>query len=60
MNNENSGVKQIPVESFFAIRSTIGFTLSHDDKKIYYITNTTGSPQIWSVQMDGKSCTSQI
>ena len=60
MKNESSGVKRIPVESFFAIRSTLGFTLSHDDKKIYYITNTTGSPQIWSVQMDGKGCTNQI
>jgi dipeptidyl aminopeptidase/acylaminoacyl peptidase len=60
MKNVSNSVKRIPVESFFAIRSTLGFTLSHDDNKVYYLTNTTGSPQIWSVPFNGKGCPEQI
>ena len=45
--------KRYPVEKFFSIRSIFGFTVSPDDKKIFYITNTTGSPQIWSISIDG-------
>ena len=60
MNNKSISVKRIPIESFFAIRSTLGFTLSNDNRKIYYLTNTTGSPQIWSVPLDGKGCPEQI
>jgi dipeptidyl aminopeptidase/acylaminoacyl peptidase len=60
MKKDSSSVKRIPIESFFAIRSTLGFTLSHDNNKIYYITNTTGSPQIWSIPLYGKGCPEQI
>ncbi len=49
----NATVKRYPVEQFFSIRSVTGFTLSPDGKTIYYITNTTGLPQIWSVPIDG-------
>jgi dipeptidyl aminopeptidase/acylaminoacyl peptidase len=42
-------IKRIPVEKFFSIRSLGGFSVSPDDKNIYYITNTTGLPQIWRV-----------
>jgi dipeptidyl aminopeptidase/acylaminoacyl peptidase len=48
-----ASVKRYPVEQFFSIRSITGFTLSPDGKKVYYITNTTGLPQIWSVPIDG-------
>ena len=51
MNNKASAVKRIPVEKFFSIRNIGGFNLSPDDKYIYYITNTTGIPQIWRVSL---------
>ncbi|MBK8549784.1 MAG: hypothetical protein IPL53_01485 [Ignavibacteria bacterium] len=41
------------IEKFFSIRSISGFTLSQNDKKIYYITNTSGTPQIWSIPIEG-------
>ena len=46
-------VQRYPVEKFFSIRSIFGFTLSNNDKKIFFITNTSGSPQIWSMPSDG-------
>ncbi|KXK06258.1 MAG: dipeptidyl aminopeptidase/acylaminoacyl-peptidase [Chlorobi bacterium OLB4] len=46
-------VKQFSVEQFFSIRSIYGFKLSHDSKTVFYITNTTGTPQIWSVPIIG-------
>ncbi|MBI5403266.1 MAG: S9 family peptidase [Ignavibacteriae bacterium] len=49
MSNINSKIKKIPVEKFFSIRTIGGFSISNDDKYIYYITNTTGLPQIWKV-----------
>lgn len=49
----SSQVKKYPVEQFFSIRTIAGFTLSPDNKKIFYITNTTGLPQIWSMSIDG-------
>lgn len=41
------------VEKFFSIRTLFGYTISSNDKKIFYITNTTGTPQIWSVPIEG-------
>ncbi len=46
-------IHRYPVEKFFSIRSITGFTLSKNNKTIYYITNTTGTPQIWSIPIDG-------
>ncbi|MEZ4689693.1 MAG: hypothetical protein R3A12_05730 [Ignavibacteria bacterium] len=46
-------VERYPVEKFFAVRTISGFTISPDNKKIFYISNTTGSPQIWSIPIDG-------
>lgn len=46
-------VKTFSIEQFFSIRAITGFTLSPDSKTVYYITNTTGSPQIWSVPIQG-------
>ena len=41
------------MEKFFSIRTIFGFTASTNDKKIFYITNTSGSPQIWSIPIEG-------
>ena len=49
----DSKVKKYPVEKFFSIRTIFGFSVSKNDKKIFYITNTTGTPQIWSVPVEG-------
>ncbi len=38
---------EIPLEQFFAIRTISSFSLSPEGKYIYYITNITGTPQIW-------------
>lgn len=46
-------LQRYPVEKFFSIRTISGFTLSSKDKKIFYISNTTGRPQIWTVPIDG-------
>ena len=52
-------IKKIPVEKFFSIRSLSGFTISPDNKYIYYITNTTGLPQIWRIA-SGSGCSEQV
>lgn len=51
MSNSNLKIKRIPVEKFFSIRALDGFSISNDDKYIYYITNTTGLPQIWRIPL---------
>jgi dipeptidyl aminopeptidase/acylaminoacyl peptidase len=51
MSNGDGKIRRIPVEKFFSIRTLDGFTISSDDKYIYYITNTTGLPQIWRVSL---------
>lgn len=48
-----SKITRYPVEKFFSIRSIFGFTISPNDKKIFFITNTTGTPQIWVVPVNG-------
>lgn len=48
-----SKVHKYSIEKFFSIRTISGFTVSEDDKSIFYITNTSGSPQIWSVPLEG-------
>jgi len=52
-------IKKIPVEKFFSIRSLSGFTISPDNKYIYYTTNTTGLPQIWKIA-SGSGCPEQV
>lgn len=47
------------MEKFFSIRTISGLTLSKNNKNIFYITNTSGTPQIWSVPMSG-GWTSQL
>jgi len=59
MSKENSKIKRIPVEKFFSIRTLDGFSISNDGKYIYYITNTTGIPQIWRVS-SFSGCPEQI
>ncbi|MEO6693832.1 MAG: S9 family peptidase [Ignavibacteria bacterium] len=49
----SSKIQRYPVEKFFSIRTIFGLTLSRNNKDIYYITNTTGLPQIWKVPMEG-------
>ena len=52
--SKNSELHQrYPVEKFFSIRTVSGFTISPDDKTIFFITNTTGTPQIWRVPISG-------
>ncbi|MBP9191605.1 MAG: S9 family peptidase [Ignavibacteria bacterium] len=46
-------VERYPVEKFFSVRTISGFTISPDNKKIFYITNTTGTPQIWRIPIEG-------
>ncbi|MBK6877653.1 MAG: S9 family peptidase [Ignavibacteria bacterium] len=50
---KNDRHQRYPVEKFFSIRTVSGFTVSPDDKTIFFITNTTGSPQIWRVPING-------
>lgn len=38
---------KIPIEQFFSIRTISSFSLSPQGVFIYYITNITGTPQIW-------------
>jgi len=45
--------RRIPVEKFFSIRTITGLDLSKDSKTIFYLTNTSGTPQIWSVPSKG-------
>jgi len=45
--------KRIPVEKFFSLRTITGLTLSADSRKIFYITNTTGNHQIWTIPING-------
>ncbi|MCX6163299.1 MAG: hypothetical protein NTU73_00275, partial [Ignavibacteriae bacterium] len=59
MSNSTSKIKKIPVEKFFSIRALSDITISNDDKYIYYITNTTGLPQIWRVPSDS-GCPIQV
>lgn len=46
-------IQRYPIEKFFSVRTIFGFTLARNDKTIYYITNTSGSPQIWSIPIEG-------
>ncbi|MDZ4711705.1 MAG: S9 family peptidase [bacterium] len=48
-----SKIQRYPVEKFFSVRTIFGYTKSANDKKIFFITNTTGTPQIWSVPTEG-------
>lgn len=50
MKNKN---KRIPVEKFFSIRTITSLDLSPDGKTIFYVSNTTGTPQIWSIPIKG-------
>ncbi|HEX2787485.1 MAG TPA: S9 family peptidase [Ignavibacteria bacterium] len=50
---KKESVVKYPVEQFYSVRTITGYTLSPDNKTIYYITNTTGSPQIWSIPVNG-------
>lgn len=46
-------IQRYPVGKFFSIRTIFGFTTSSNDKTIFYITNTSGTPQIWAVPSSG-------
>lgn len=52
-------IKKYRVSQFFAIRSITGFSISPNSKKIAYITNTNGMPNIWTIPIEG-GWTSQI
>lgn len=45
--------QRYPVEKFFSIRTVSGFTISPDDKTIFFVSNTSGTPQIWKVPIGG-------
>ncbi|MBS1494116.1 MAG: S9 family peptidase [Bacteroidetes bacterium] len=54
MSGTNSPqVRKLTVEQFFAIRSISGFSLSEKNNEVFYITNTTGIPQIWVTSLKG-------
>jgi len=50
---KNQKSSRYSIDKFFSIRAITGFTISKNDKKIFFITNTTGKPQIWSISIDG-------
>ncbi|MBX7044387.1 MAG: S9 family peptidase [Ignavibacteria bacterium] len=50
---KSSSVRKLTVEQFFAIRSISGFSLSEKNQQIFYLTNTTGLPQIWVTSIAG-------
>ena len=45
--------KEYKIAQFFAIRAISGLALSPNGKTIAYITNTSGSPNIWTIPVDG-------
>jgi dipeptidyl aminopeptidase/acylaminoacyl peptidase len=45
--------KKHRIAQFFAIRQILGFSVSPNGKKIVYITNTDGLPNIWTIPIDG-------
>ncbi len=51
--NKTAQVRKLTVDQFFAIRSISGFSLSEKNNQIFYITNTTGLPQIWVTSLKG-------
>lgn len=55
----NEKIKQYRISQFFAIRSILSPTVSPDSKKVAYITNTNGMPNIWTIPIEG-GWTSQI
>jgi dipeptidyl aminopeptidase/acylaminoacyl peptidase len=59
VSKSTAKIKRIPVENFFSIRALGSFSISPDDKYIYYITNTTGLPQIWRVAVES-GCPEQV
>jgi len=50
---QDNVLTKYPVEQFFSTRTLSSFELSSDGEKIFYITNTTGLSQIWSIPVDG-------
>ncbi len=48
-----SAVKSNKISQYFAIRAITGASLSPDSKKIAYITNTNGLPNIWTIPIEG-------
>jgi dipeptidyl aminopeptidase/acylaminoacyl peptidase len=40
---------------FLSVRSSYGPTFSHDDKRLIYIGDATGVPQVWSLEIGGGS-----
>lgn len=38
---------------YLSVRSAYGPSFSHDDKKLVYISDATGVPQVWSLELDG-------
>ncbi|HMT11333.1 MAG TPA: hypothetical protein PKA39_06890 [Ignavibacteria bacterium] len=45
--------KEYKIAQFFAIRAISGLALSPNGKTIAYITNTSGSPNIWTIPIEG-------
>ncbi len=52
-------VRKLTVEQFFAIRLISGFSIDEKREQVFYITNTTGLPQIWVTSLKG-GATKQI
>ncbi|CAN5495594.1 S9 family peptidase [soil metagenome] len=50
---KNPKTEKLTIEQFFSIRSIFDFTLSPDNKFIYFISNISGSPQIWRISVNG-------
>ncbi|MCX7878849.1 MAG: S9 family peptidase [Ignavibacteria bacterium] len=51
--------KQYRISQFFAIRSILSPSVSPDNRKVAYITNTNGLPNVWTIPIEG-GWTSQI
>lgn len=53
MEKSNKTGKQYKVKQYYAIRQIISVSASPNSKKIAYITNTDGLPNIWTIPING-------
>ena len=49
----NSRPPRHRIAQFYAIRQILGFSISPNGKKIAYISNTDGMPNIWTIPIEG-------
>ena len=49
----NTRPKTHRIAQYFAIRQILSFSISPNGRKIAYITNTNGLPNIWTIPIEG-------